>query len=111
VNVSPVGSRLGDVLVKLGFVTEPQLYDFLRGFTSAKGKIGVALETAGLVTAEQLTLALEHQVRMLFQRLFALQNASFSFTERKSSSIENRLKLDITHLLLESARVSDEQKT
>lgn len=109
-STSPIGSRLGDILVKLGFVTEAKLTVFLREFSRWSGKLGVALEKAGLVTPEQLVTALEQQVRLLFQRLFALENASFSFTERKSSSAENRLHLDITHLLLESARLSDEAK-
>lgn len=109
-SVSPIGSRLGDVLVKLGHVSEPRLTAFLRDFSRWSGKLGIALEKAGLVTSDQLVEGLEQQVRLLFQRLFALENASFSFTERKSSSAENRLRLDITHLLLESARVSDEAR-
>lgn len=109
-STSPMGSRLGDILVKLGFVDEDRLTAFLRDHSRWSGKLGIALEKAGLVTPEQLVAALEQQVKLLFQRLFALQNTSFSFTERKSSSAENRLHLDITHLLLESARISDEAK-
>ncbi len=107
---SPTGARLGDIMVDQGFVDANRLRTMLRGHTRWSGKIGIALEKAGIVTAEHLTQALEIQVKMLFQRLFEVKNSAFSFAERLSNSTENRVKLGITHLLLESARVSDEDK-
>jgi hypothetical protein len=107
---SPPGSRLGDILVESGHVTQEKLDGFLASFSRFEGKLGCALERSGLVTPEQLTDALERQVQLLFCRLFAIENASFSFAERKANNSENRLRLGIVHLLLEGARAHDERR-
>ena len=46
---------------------------------------------------------------MLFQRLFASGRGSFFFHEGKRSRVEDRIRMNITQLLLESARLHDQR--
>ncbi len=110
-SASPSGTKLGDYLVKLGFITQERLAKYLEKHSRWQGKLGIALERDGIVTREQLTQALEHQVRGLFDRLFSLQNATFSFSQRSPCARENRIRIGITSLLLESARAQDESRS
>lgn len=101
---SPRGGRLGDILVQKGYLTQARLDEFIFRQAVGGAKLGVALEERSLVTREQLTEALEEQVRQLFERLFAGGPAAFSFTDRAANASENRICIGITDLLLESAR-------
>ncbi len=110
-SASPPGTKLGDYLIKLGHLTKEQLAAYLAKHTRWQGKLGVALERDGMVTREQLTEAITMQVRQMFERLFVLENATFSFTQRDPCARENRIRIGITSLLLDSARAKDEQRT
>ena len=47
-------------------------------------------------------------MKQLFQRIFALESATFSFTPGPISDLALRITLNTTHLLLDAARTHDE---
>ena len=72
-------------------------------------KLGEALQKEELVTSAQLRSALEYQIQQLFHRLFTAEGSQFFFTDMDvRPSDANKLRLNVTSLLLESARVLDE---
>ena len=105
---TPVGERLGEVLIDQGTLTERTLQDFLQHYTKSQGMLGDALKDAGLITARDLERALAAQVQHLFLRLLRAKNAIFRFEEGMQLLIAQHVELNITQLLLESARAHDE---
>lgn len=99
---------LGSILVARDSISTAALEEFFKCFTSADGMIGDALEHAQLVSRADLQEALEHQVQELFHRLFHADPASFFFYEGGERTLEQRIRMNITQLLLESARNTDE---
>lgn len=99
---------LGSILVALDRIRPDRLQDFLSSFDPQQGPIGIALKRANLVSEEDLRAALSHQVRELFQRIFALEDAMFSFTDGEHSKLELRIRINTTELLLDTARRRDE---
>lgn len=102
------GTRLGDVLLRKGFIDAAHLQAFLARWSRWNGKLGIALERDGLISREQLTESLEEQARVVFRRLFRLESATFSFSERPTAQQDNRIKLPLMALLLDTARQQDE---
>ncbi len=107
---APKDQLLGSILVARNSISIEQLEQFFEQFTRPKGMLGDHLEREKLVSRADLQEALEHQVQMLFRRLFASERGSFFFHEGKRSSVEERIRMNITQLLLESARMHDEQE-
>lgn len=108
---TPEGLRLGEVLVGLGFLTRRQLERFV-GTVEEDGtesKIsGEQLVSGGMISADELRRALEHQVQQLVRRLVEAPTALFRFREGMEVLVAHRVTLDVNHLLLESARAQDE---
>ena len=102
---SPPGCRLGEILVAQGVLSIEDLERFL--LRSGGGRMGDALERAGLATKEELRAALDHQVEQIFHRLFAAQGAYFRFRAGHTEDTV-RMRLNIFQLLLETCRVRDE---
>lgn len=107
---APKDQLLGSILVARSSISIEQLEHFFEQFTRPKGMLGDHLEREKLVSRADLQDALEHQVQMLFRRLFASECGSFFFHEGKRSGVEERIRMNITQLLLESARMHDEQE-
>ena len=106
---APLEARLGEILVRQGALSRGHFESFLVHSAPATTKrLGELLEAKGLVTREQLRRALETQVQSLFHRLFEAQNACFTFVEGKPAESDGRIRMDVTSLLLESARHKDE---
>jgi hypothetical protein len=106
---SPEGLRLGEVLVGLGHLTRRQLERFVEKKGESKDTVsGEVLVQHGMITAEELELALRHQVQHLVQRLLGSKTAIFRFREGMEVPLAHRVSLDMNQLLLESARVQDE---
>jgi len=103
---SPPGCRLGEILVAQRSLTAERLQEFLVAHRGRR--IGAALEEEALVTRDQLRQALETQVHRLFDRLIAVEDGSFSFHEGLPPELDRRIALNLTYLLLESARAHDE---
>ena len=75
---------------------------------AASGLLGETLLAAGRVTRKALTIALSYQVQTIFHRVFAAEDAVFQFDEGVSLRTPADVRLNVTTLLLESARSSDE---
>ncbi|QDU67466.1 DUF4388 domain-containing protein [Engelhardtia mirabilis] len=109
-NHTPAGERLGEILVKLGYVTETHLEAFARGFVGTGRKLGEVLESGSLVTADQLATALAEQIQQLFVRLYSSSHARFVFKSKDVNGGGNqKVEIGLRKLLFESARISDEQ--
>ena len=102
-NASPHGCRLGDLLVSQGSTNFHELNTFLRSKVTAGGCIGEAVVTEGIVSHEQLQMALEAQVKLLFQRMFSAKDATFSFYDGRGNENLHKVKMNLTRLLLESS--------
>ncbi len=106
---TPEGLRLGEILVGFGYLTRRQLERFLTSDAEdGEGVSGEALLESGMISDDELRAALIHQVQQLFHRLIMTKNAVFHFREGLHVMLAYQVDLDITQLLLESARVHDE---
>lgn len=106
---SPDGHRLGEVLVRLGHVTEAKLNGLLVGKSDAE-RLGDALRRGDIVSEDALAQALEYQVQNIFHRLFDLGGCRFTFREGLEGEPRARVRYNVTRLLLETARHRDEQR-
>lgn len=108
---TPEGLRLGEVLVGLGFLTRRQLERFVgsvEGGGSESKISGEQLVASGMISADELRRALEHQVQQLVRRVVEAPAALFRFREGMEVLLAHRVTLDVNQLLLESARAQDE---
>ena len=107
---SPSDARLGEILVEQGAIGREGLEDYLNADAAYLGRLGELLERGALITEEQLRSALDAQIQALFHRLFAAEHATFTFTDSQPDRSREGMQLNITRLLLESARVHDESQ-
>ena len=103
----PAGERLGEILLAQGSVEDR---DLERAMATAPDEqvIGHTFLREGVVDETQLRHALTHQVQLLFRRIFAAQDVSYQFDEGIRIVPPDDIQLNVTSLLLESARLSDE---
>ncbi len=108
---TPEGLRLGEVLVGLGFLTRRQLERFLNREEIANNDAvcGEALLESGMISDEELREALVHQTTSLFSRMIGHQHAVFRFQEGVNVQLAFQVDLDINQLLLDCARIGDEE--
>ena len=100
---APAGERLGDILVERGALSQKRLASFLLRNRSSKRKLGEALILEEQVTEEELSGALQEQIRRLFIRLFESEDAAFEFTHGDCPEESVAVKMSVPGLLLESA--------
>jgi hypothetical protein len=74
-------------------------------------RLGAALESEELVSREELRAALEYQIQQLFHRLFCAKDATFTFGQQPDEDDDGRIRMNVTQLLLESARTLDESRS
>lgn len=104
---SPVGQRLGELLVDLGHLTDERLQELMA--TKEPGmKIGALLQRDGGLSPEAISAALQLQVQGIFERLCELEGARFTFHAGAGSDTATKRRYNVTHLLLETARRKDE---
>ena len=101
---------LGSILVARDQIGVEQLEEFYKRYTRRSNATDETLERESLVSREDLVSALEEQVQELFNRLYAAGSGTFDFYVGGSSNIEQRIRMNVTRLLLESARTKDEQE-
>ncbi len=99
---------LGNILVERGAVTQEDLDDFLARMGQSTEKIGDALQREELATVHDLQAALEQQVQARFNRIFTAEQATYYFYEQQLTPTDDHIRMNVTQLLLESARCSDE---
>jgi hypothetical protein len=102
--------RLGTILVAQSKLTEEQLQTSLENCSAAQEMLGEHLVRSQTVSAPDLRAALEVQVQRIFEAVFDLRGAKFSFLDGTLSQIAQRASLNTTHLLLEAARQGDERR-
>ncbi len=108
-NQSPHEQLLGSILVARDKIGVEQLEDFYRRYATRSPAVDEAVERESLVSREDLRSAIEAQVQQLFNRLYAAGSGTFDFYAGGSSNLEQRIRMSVTRLLLESARTKDEQ--
>lgn len=109
---SPPGTRLGDILVARGSLTETELGKFLKKKRKKRSrKLGGALVTKGLVSGEDIAMALREQIRQLFFRMYSIDDATFVFYDGACPTEEYSVRMDVSGLLLQSAVERDERES
>ena len=75
--------RLGEVMVRQGKITRPQLERALQTHRNSAGvkKIGAIFVESGYMTPKDLFLGLKIQVRTIIHSLFLLSDGQYSFEE------------------------------
>lgn len=104
----PPGQRLGEILLARGALTRAALEREMRERSDPDEILGRRLVARGVVTREDLKIALAFQVQCIFHRLFHARGALFQFDENVTAIRTDDVRLNVTSLLLESARSSDE---
>jgi hypothetical protein len=105
---SPAGQRLGEILVERGALSADELDSMLDRLRETKGRFGDVLRDEHIVDEAALRAALDQQMQALFHRLFASQSVQYEFREGLEDATPDRANLNLTRLLLDSARALDE---
>ncbi len=106
---TPEGLRLGEILVGLGYLTRRQLDRFIEQTKAEKEQVsGDYLVKNGMISQDELQIALKQQVQKLVHRVVHARIALFRFREGMEIVMDHRVSMDVTQLLLESARAQDE---
>lgn len=106
----PKGQLLGDVLVDQGAIERDELEDVISRNDGDPRRLGRLLLDEELISHDQLRIALSFHVQLLFHRMCEADDARFRFEEGAClEAPEDDVRLNVTSLLLESARASDER--
>ena len=106
---TPHGFRLGELLVKQGLLREDEIPTLVAEARASASNFGLYLLREGHVREEDLKTTLATQVQGLFYRLVGSTNSFYRFQEGVDLSDTQALSLNVTSLLLESARFHDER--
>ncbi len=109
-DATPLDHRLGSLLLKRGALGAEELTDLLAQSYEDGIPLGQRIEDEELVERDDLRAALEQQVQLLFDRLFAEPEAEFAFYEGSEVRPDVQIDMDMTRLLLESARTVDDNR-
>ena len=102
--------RLGDILVKSGLLTQPQLDDAITRQSKARGKrLGELLVDLSMITREQLNAQIRVQIEEAVYFLFTWAEGTFNFeAEIRPDEQDLLVAINPESLLLEGARRVDE---
>ncbi|MEM7200395.1 MAG: DUF4388 domain-containing protein [Planctomycetota bacterium] len=103
-------ARLGTILVSQNKISADRLDEFLREYSRQDGRIGEAMTRMELIGEDDLRDALEEQVQALFRHVLELDEAFFCFVSHRLTSLEMRVTLNTTQLMLNAARLADEER-
>jgi len=106
---TPDGLRLGEVLMEMDILDADAVERHVEAAAEVDSPFGTYLLSAEVIDEDELRQALSIQVQSLFHRLIKAENALYRFQEGAQVTAARDLDLNITGLLLESARVSDEE--
>ncbi|AKF82878.1 hypothetical protein MFUL124B02_31045 [Myxococcus fulvus 124B02] len=99
--------RLGEVLVRLGYVERPQVEAALKG--QPPSKVGRALVEKGLLQAHDLFKCVTHQVSEIFHAIVLCREGSFFLIDQPVDEKANHsIQLSTQSLLMDSIRKIDE---
>ncbi len=108
--------KLGDLLVGMGKITQPQLTEALDLHTQKNIRLGEALTELGYVTQQDIEHAVRQQIEEEIYDLFSWENASFEFLEGPPDDGAftdeglpiTKLTFNVNALIMEAARRIDE---
>lgn len=109
-NAQPMAFRLGEILLEQKMIDPAELIRLVEAAKTADDMLGSYLVRSGRLRHEDLQRALAIQVQQLFHRLMDAENALYRFQEGAQLLRSYGLEVNITHLLLESARKKDEER-
>jgi len=109
-NAPPAAFRLGEILLREHMLKPCELESDIAGARAADDMLGSYLVRSGRLSAQDLQRALSIQVQELFHRLMEAENATYGFQEGLQLPRAQELAVNITQLLLESARKKDEER-
>lgn len=109
-NNPPEAFRLGSILVREGHLSAPELEEAVSHARAADDLLGSHLVRSGKLSHVQLQRVLTIQVQEMFHRLMDADNALFRFQDGVQMLRSQGLEVNITSLLLESARKKDETR-
>ncbi|AGC46967.1 hypothetical protein MYSTI_05690 [Myxococcus stipitatus DSM 14675] len=99
--------RLGEVLVRLGYVDRAQVEAALRG--QPPSKVGRALVEKGLLKAHDLFKCVTHQVSEIFHAIVLCREGSFFLIDQPvDDKASHSIQLSTQSLLMDSIRKIDE---
>ncbi|QRN94588.1 DUF4388 domain-containing protein [Archangium violaceum] len=102
-----VADRLGEVLVRLGYVERSQLETVLR--EQPPSKIGRTLVERGLLQAHDLFKCVTHQVSEIFHAIVLCREGSFFLVDQPvEDKLGHNIQLSTQSLLMDSIRKIDE---
>lgn len=102
------GGLLGDIFLEQGAIDRDRLEMIARYQEVERRRLGQLLLERGHISRQQLSLALSVQVQRLFHRMWSARDVRYCFEEGAQLEMGEDVRLDVTALLLESARTSDE---
>jgi hypothetical protein len=109
-NSPPVAFRLGEILLGEKLLEPEELARVIDHAKAADDLLGSYLVRTGRLRYADLQRVLTLQVQQLFHRLMDAENAVYRFQEGAHLLRSQSLEVNITSLLLESARKKDEER-
>ncbi|MFH0925804.1 MAG: DUF4388 domain-containing protein [bacterium] len=104
--------RLGQVLLRLGIITDKDVDDSLHEQNKVKLKLGKILVSKGIISQEDLAQAIKLQVEETIYELFKWPNGHFKFHSRIDTDydyeINHLIPLNTQNLIMEGIRQLDE---
>jgi hypothetical protein len=104
----PEGLLLGEILVQQGAIEAEAMASFLARNKNTRALFGATLLREGLVTPDALRLAVAYQAQRIFNRAYLIVDAHYWFEPSATAPLYGQRGINVTHLLLESARSQDE---
>lgn len=109
-NAPPASLRLGEILLREKLLSAEELTELIEKAKAADELLGGFLVHTGRLGHAELQRAMSIQVQQLFHRLMDAENALFRFQDGAQLIRSHGLEVNITQLLLESARKKDEER-
>jgi len=109
-NAPPAAFRLGEILLREKLLEPHELAQLIDLAKAADDLLGSYLVRSGRLAHADLRRVLTLQVQQLFHRLMDTKDALFRFQEGGQLLRSQGLEVNITQLLLESARQQDEHQ-
>jgi hypothetical protein len=102
--------RLGQVLLKTGAVTKPELDAALKTQMETLERLGHILLERSVISREELKKAFEKQILQIIYRVFRWQDGDYHFSQESSVDYDAELVTAIgsESILMEGARMLDE---
>ena len=102
--------QLGNVLVKAGHVTEPQLQEALKIQRNTLQRLGRVLVDNKFIRPEDLKQALQLQVTQIIYRLFRWKDGEYHFSQEEKVDYDrdNFTPISAENILMEGVRMVDE---